>query len=213
MRTTQVIEINPLAVDRAAIRRIALFLRRDGLIAYPTETFYGLGAAADSKKAVRRIYRLKRRESRKPLSVVVSDLDMLRDIIDGMPPLGLRLTREFWPGPLTLVLRAKPSFASPVLGPSRSLGVRVPGPAWLRALVREVAFPITATSANISGRNELSDPGDVIRFFSGKIDLVVDGGRTEGAAASTVIDLTAAEPTILREGAIPAEALRKCLGP
>jgi len=209
----QVIGIDPLAVDKAAIRRIGLFLRRDGVIAYPTETFYGLGAAADSDKAVRRIYRLKRREPRKPLSVIVSDLDMLRQIIDDLPPVGLRLAREFWPGPLTLILKTKPSFASPVLGPSRSLGVRVPGPAWLRALVREVAFPITATSANISGRNELSDPGDVIRLFRGKVDLVVDGGRTEGVAASTVINLTAAEPTILREGAIPAEALREYLAP
>jgi len=190
-------------------RLIAAALRADAVLAYPTETFYGLGVLAFSEKAVEKVFRLKRRDMGKPLSLVVSDMAMAEDISASMPPIARDLAREFWPGPLTLVLKAKPVFPRAMLGPGGSVAVRVPGPAWLRALIRRLGVPLTATSANISGEGEISDPARLVQLFQSKVELIIDGGRTPGGLPSTIIDLTAPRPRILRPGAVPAAVLRK----
>ena len=189
---------------------VAEALLAGAVMAYPTETFYAMGAAAFSKKAVDRIFRIKKREASKPLSFVVADMDMVRAVTSSLPPPFLVLAGEFWPGPMTLVLPAAPGLPELLLGPGRTIAVRIPPLAWLRALVRELGEPLTATSANLAGEKELADPSDVKALFSGQIEIVLDGGPAPGGLPSTIVDLTV-RPRILREGKIPAARIEALL--
>jgi L-threonylcarbamoyladenylate synthase len=182
-----------------------------GVIVYPTETFYALGANCFSKQAIQAIYRLKKRPPSKPLSVVISDLDMIQEIVSEIPLAFEPLIANFWPGPLTLVLKAAPRVPKELRGSSGSIGVRLTEHEWLRSLVRHTSFPITATSANISGEKDISDPSNAWQQFSRKVELVVDGGVTRGRLPSTVLDLSAEGVRIIREGAVPLSQLKRYL--
>lgn len=208
---TKIIRVNAEEVSPQKTKQIAGTLRREGVIVYPTETFYGLGASCFSKKATHRIYQLKKRTLLKPISILVLDTKMVREVAVDIPSLFWRLVKEFWPGPLTLVLKASSLLPEEILGPGHSIGLRVPSLPWLRNLLRETSFPITATSANISGEKEISRPQVVIAAFQGRVDLIVDGGETKGISPSTVVDLTSSKPIILREGAIPRSSLERFL--
>ena len=203
MTKTRILGIGPSGETLVPIGEVAAALLEDAVAAYPTETFYALGAAAFSKRAVEKIYRLKKRESGKPLPVVASDLDMVKEISASLPPSFRLLAGEFWPGPLTLVLPAAAGLPEFLLGPGRTIAVRIPPLSWLRALVKEISQPLTATSANLSGEKELADPAEVIALFRGRIEIVVDGGLSPGGAPSTIVDLTSPEPRVLRIGTIP----------
>jgi L-threonylcarbamoyladenylate synthase len=208
---TRILKINQAAVDPGLIGEVAAVLLKDGVMAYPTETFYGLGAAGLSAKAVSKIYKLKGRDPAKPLSVIAADLDMVREIAGHLPPAFLTLAGEFWPGPLTLVIKSAPSFPVFLTGPGGTIAVRIPPLAWVRRLAYELSQPLTATSANLSGEKEMSDPADVVGGFDGKVELIVDGGKTPGGAPSTIVDLAGPGPRVLREGIIPAEKIRAVL--
>jgi L-threonylcarbamoyladenylate synthase len=208
---TRVIRLRPEGPDAPQIGEIAAALGAGAVTAYPTETFYALGAAAFMKRAVERVYRLKQREAAKAMSVIASDLDMVRDI-SGPPPSDLlALAGEFWPGPLTLVLPAGPGIPDFLAGPGRTIAVRIPPLSWLRTLVRELGEPLTATSANLSGEKELADPREVGTLFAGKVDLLVDGGPAPGGLPSTIVDLSGERPRLLREGRIPRERIEAFL--
>lgn len=211
MTKTRIIGIDPAGENADSVRAIAAALLEDAVAAYPTETFYALGAAAFSRKAVEKVYRLKRRDTGKPLSIIASDLDMVGQISASLPPAFRALAGEFWPGPLTLVLPAAAGLPEFLFGPGRTIAVRIPPLPWLRALVREVGEPLTATSANLSGEKELADPAEVAAVFRGKIDMIVDGGQAPGGAPSTIVDLTSLEPRILRIGTIPEVRIRAVL--
>lgn len=212
MTATRIVKLDGGQAAPALIKEIAASFLEGAVAAYPTETFYALGAAAFCGPAVDRVFRLKERAARKPLSFVVSDLDMVGEVTSALPPTFQALAGEFWPGPLTLVLPAAAGLPDRLLGPGRTIAVRVPPPAWLRALVRELAEPLTATSANLSGGKELADPADVMALFEGRVDLLVDGGPAPGGRPSTIVDLTGLRPAVLREGAIPAARIEALLG-
>jgi L-threonylcarbamoyladenylate synthase len=200
--SSRIIRLPDGAADPFIQAEIAVLLRADGVMAYPTDTFYGLGVNAFSAAAVEKIYALKQRDRGKPLSVVVADPAQARSAASIVPPVLDTLAAEFWPGPLTLVFKAGPAFPPKMLGPGGTIALRVPALAWLRGLLRLTGFPITATSANLSGDGELDDPAAVRRVFDGRIDLIVDGGRTPGGAPSTIVDLSGDAPRLLRPGAI-----------
>lgn len=212
MIVTRTVRIDPMAGGAAGVREVAAALLAGAIAACPTETFYALGAAAFSRRAVDRVRRLKGRDASKPLSVLASDLDMVAAIAAATGPSFVALAGEFWPGPLTVVLPAAAGVPEFLLGPGRTIAVRIPPVPWLRALVREMSEPLTATSANLSGERELADPAEVAALFDGKIELVVDGGPTPGGLPSSIVDLTADEPRILREGKVPAARIRAALG-
>ncbi len=193
--------------EAAVIRAAAAVLAADGVMAYPTETFYGLGVSGLSRRAVGKVFRLKGRDARKPLSLIVSGLDMVRELAGPLPMAFLRAAGDHWPGPLTAVLPAAAGLPEWLLGPRRTVGLRVPPLTWLRRLVDELSAPITATSANRAGESELAAPEAVLALFEGRIDLLIDGGPTPGGRPSTVVDFTGPRPVILREGAIPASRL------
>jgi L-threonylcarbamoyladenylate synthase len=211
MTKTRILGIGPPGESPALIRELAAAFLEDEVAAYPTETFYALGAASFSKRAVEKVYRLKKREPGKPLPVVASDMDMVMAISASLPPSFRPLAEEFWPGPLTLVLPAAAGLPEFLLGPGRTIAVRIPPSSWLRGLVREISQPLTATSANLSGEKGLADPAEVIALFRGRIDIVVDGGPSPGGAPSTIVDLSSSEPRILRIGKIPEARIRAAL--
>ena len=208
---TQIIKIDYEKYRPEQRNAIVSVLKNDGLIVYPTETFYGLGANCFSLAAVKKIFVLKKRDRAKPLSVVISDEAMLDSVAAVIPPAAEPFLKLCWPGPLTLIFPANPSIPQNLLGSEKSIGVRLPSYPGLRDLIKSAGFPITATSANISGKEELSDPEKVFNIFMGKVDCIVDGGKTKGGLPSTVIDLTSAKPRILRKGAVPLSELKKWL--
>lgn len=208
---TRVLKINPDAVAPAVIRKIARVLAEEGVIVYPTETFYGLGANCLSERALRRVFEIKMRPAAKGLPVLVSDLTMAEGLATELPAAFQALASRFWPGPLTVILKAAPFLPAVLVGRERTIGVRLPAVPWIRSLVRETTVPLVTTSANISGQGEIASPEDVGRVFAGKVDLIVDGGRTPGSGPSTVVDLTGNEPVLVREGIIGRKELASFL--
>jgi L-threonylcarbamoyladenylate synthase len=208
---TRIIKIDTALAESDKVKNISKVLQEEGIIAYPTDTFYGLGASCFSEKAIQRIYNLKKREPSKPISIIISDINIVREIAKDIPSLFWKIAGEFWPGPLTLVVKASPTLPRSLLGPGDSIGIRQTALSWIRGLLKETGFPITATSANISGEKEISNPDIIQDSFFGLVDLIVDGGETRGALPSTVIDLTSAKPVILREGVVPRSVLGKYL--
>jgi L-threonylcarbamoyladenylate synthase len=208
---TRVLALNPECADDRKYGRIVRTLNEGGVIVYPTDTFYGLGCSCFAAAAVSRVYELKKRDPSKPLLVVIADVDMAGRVASHLPPLFLELASKFWPGPLTLTLKASPAVPREVLGEGDSIAVRMPDVLWLRAVIRQAGYPLVATSANISGEKEVSTADEALALFRGKVDLIVDGGRTPGVSPSTVLDLTADKPRLVREGALPRTALERYL--
>lgn len=208
---TRVIKINPRVVELTKIRSIAQFLKKPGVIAFPTDTFYGLGTDCFSPEKIKRIYQIKERKMEKPIPLMIAEVEEVKRIAREIPTVFWSLAEEFWPGPLTLVLKASPVLPPELLGHSQAIGVRLPAVPWLRELVKEAGFPLTATSANISGQKEIDHFERIKDIFWGKVDLIVDGGKTPGTRPSTVLDMTGEKPRILREGMVPATELRKYL--
>jgi tRNA threonylcarbamoyl adenosine modification protein (Sua5/YciO/YrdC/YwlC family) len=204
---TIVIQATDHQPDPGVFDRIGQVLGAGGTVVYPTETYYALGVAADLAAAVEKIYLLKERDRGKPLSIVVADRATAEAWTRDPPPLFAVLARRFWPGPLTLVVKARTGLPPAMLGPGGTIAMRVPGSAWLRSLLARFGKPVTATSANVSGEREISDGAEAVRAFVGKADVIVDGGTTPGGPASTIVDLNAVPPRIVRAGAVPAEAL------
>jgi L-threonylcarbamoyladenylate synthase len=206
---TQLLRLDLQKVALTDIRHMADVLERGGLMVFPTDTFYGLGGDGFSRTAIRRIYALKQRDTSKPLLVLVSDVDMVQRLAKDIPAVFGKIAEEFWPGPLTIVLPASEVVPGELCGGGDSVAMRLPAVSWLQALVRETGCPVIATSANISGEGEISTADRALEIFSGKVELVVDGGPSPGGALSTVLDLTVEPPRIIRAGAVAVNKLKK----
>ncbi len=204
---TRIIKIDPESVERSTIRKIAQVVQDEGVIVYPTETFYGLGGDCFSQKVLGRTFEIKKRPVAKGLPVLVSGPEMAKGLVAGLPPVFQPLVSRFWPGPLTMVLKAASHLPAELTGPDRTIGIRWPAVDWLQALIREAGVPLVTTSANISGEGEIASPEKVIPLFRGDVDLIVDGGLTPGGKPSTVVDLTSAKPVLVREGVLSTQEL------
>jgi L-threonylcarbamoyladenylate synthase len=175
-------------------------LRAGGILAYPTETFYALGSRFDNEAALERIFALKGRPTGKPLSLIISSAEMLSLVARVVPDIARPLMGRFWPGPVTIVFPARDDL-SPYITFRGRVAVRVPGESFGLSLARSAGFPVTATSANLSGAPPAGDAEAVRNMFPGGIDLLVDGGRTPGGLPSTVLDVSGGAVDILRHGA------------
>jgi len=187
------------------IRQAARFIRNGGVVAFPTETYYGLAALATDYQAVGKIYLLKRRSVHKPLSILIADLAELGNLIENFPAEAHHLTKRFWPGPLTIVFYAAKHLPSNLTADSGKIAVRISPHPVAQALVRAVGEPITATSANQSGLPSCRTADEVVAQLNVKVEAVVDAGLTPGGKASTIVDVTTRPPKILRAGAIPTQ--------
>ena len=188
-------------------------LREGSVIAYPTETFYGLGASILCEKAIERIFVIKGREKGKPLPVIIPGPDSLHDLCSEIPGIALALMDKFWPGGLTLIFRASKVVSPLITGGSSKIGVRVSSNPIAQEIVSTLGTPIIATSANITGEPGCTTAQEVLERLGTRIDYIVDGGRTEGMEASTVLDLTLTPPRIVREGVVREENLNPILSP
>ncbi|OGO07261.1 MAG: threonylcarbamoyl-AMP synthase, partial [Chloroflexi bacterium RBG_13_60_13] len=205
-------ELNPAAPDPEAISRAAESLRKGGLVAFPTETVYGLGADALNAEAVRKIFAAKGRPLDNPIIVHVAGPDDLGVLTDDVPPEATMLIRQFWPGPLTLIFKKSGQVPGAVTGGQDTVAVRMPRNAIALALVRASGRPIAAPSANLSGRPSPTTAGHVLDDLGGKIDIILDGGPVEVGIESTVLDLSQHPPVILRPGAVTREELKPFIG-
>jgi L-threonylcarbamoyladenylate synthase len=199
---TRVIAVEPLGPARSALHEAAAVLRAGGLVAFPTETFYGLGAAALDPGAVRRVYEIKGRPDGKPVLVLVDSIAMLDAVALEVPPRARTLMAAHWPGALTLVFRARSEVPAEVTAGTGTVGVRLSAHAVARALVTALGQPITAPSANPSGSTPPTTGAAVLAHFGGRLDLLLDGGATTGGEPSTVLDVTVDPPRVVRAGAV-----------
>jgi L-threonylcarbamoyladenylate synthase len=213
MAETTIINVNSEHPEAASMARAAAVLSQGGLVAFPTETVYGLGADALNARAVRRIFRAKGRPSDNPLIVHISSLEMLGSIAEQIPPQMHRLADRFWPGPLTFVLSRRPEVAQWVSAGLPTVAVRMPRNQIALDLIRLSGTPIAAPSANVSGRPSPTRAHDVLADLDGKIDLILDGGSTRVGIESTVLDLTATPPAILRPGWVTRDQIESVIGP
>lgn len=186
------------------IDKAANILINGGIIAYPTETLYGLGAKYDVEQALDRIFTLKKRPEEKTLTLIIGDLSQLSFITDFIPDSAKELMRNFWPGPLTLVFKAKKSISKSLVLDD-TVAVRIPGDSFALRLARLVPFPFTATSANISNMPAAQDAATVFNYFGTGVDLIIDGGKTPGEPPSTIVDVSKDDIKVIRKGVIEIE--------
>jgi L-threonylcarbamoyladenylate synthase len=187
-------------------------LRRGAAIVYPTETFYGLGARALDRPAVDAVAALKGRDASKPIAVLVRDVAMLAQIVTHVAEPARRLIDRFWPGPLTLVLPARPELAPALTGGSGTIGVRVSSHPLARALVDALGEPLTTTSANPGGAPPAVDVPTARGYFGDAVAAYVDGGTLAGGSGSTVLLVADDAARVIRSGAVPLDALAAVLG-
>ena len=183
-------------------KQVANIISGGGIIAFRTDTLYGLGADPVNREAVRRIKQLKGREENKPILIVVSDYDQLHRFIDDVSPAFELLAKHFWPGALTLIGRASANITEEITAGTKTVGVRLPDDDRVRAIVRSCGGALTATSANPSDAAPAGSAHEVHDYFDDAIDLIIDDGKVESDLPSTVVDASGAEPRLIREGVI-----------
>jgi len=204
MRTQVIATTDPEAIEKAV-----QLLKAGGLVAFPTDTVYGVGAYAFLPQAVERIYHVKGRPLNKPIPLLLDSAESLPQVARDIAPEAWLLTKRFWPGALTLVLRRKPAVPDIVTGGGATVALRVPDHPFALKLIQAVGGPIATTSANLTGHPDPQTAQEVVEYLEGRIDLVLDGGRCPGGIPSTVMDLTETPPAIVRPGAISREELER----
>jgi L-threonylcarbamoyladenylate synthase len=187
-------------------------LRQGEVIAFPTETLYGLGADALSAPAVDKVFQLKGRDATNPIPVLVADRAMLSRLIAHVPAAAEKLISAFWPGPLTIVLPARSDVPKPLVNSSGGIGVRISSQPIANELVRTLGRPLTATSANPSGQPAARTVEEARKYFSGAIDIFIDGGELTSNTGSTVVEILDDRIRIIRQGDVSRSALESCVG-
>jgi len=207
---TEILKIDPKDPEETDIARAAQFILDGEVIAYPTETIYGLGADVLNKKGVKKIYELKSRDYGLPIAILVSDMTMLKDYVAEIPEQAKVLMRRFWPGPLTILFSVNDKIPQGLLTNTHKIGVRISSHPIAAALVAAVRRPITTTSANLSGFPPSLNVRHVEKYFGQKLPCLIDGGECEPTRGSTVVDVTDESMRIIREGSLPAETVIQC---
>jgi L-threonylcarbamoyladenylate synthase len=195
----------------AAVQAAVEAMRRGLVVAYPTDTLYGLAVDPANSGAVTKLFALKGRDLARAIPLIAADLSQVRAWTT-MTPLAERLAAAFWPGPLTLVLRATVSMDARVLAEGGTVAIRMPDQTVARALAAAADCPVTSTSANPSGQPPTADPDEVARALPA-VDVLIDGGLTAGGPPSTIVDATGSQPVLIRAGAIAWERVLESVGP
>ncbi len=185
---------------------------RGGLVAFPTDTVYGVGADAGSPAAVARLFAAKRRPATRPLPVLIAGSPGLLDCCSDLPDAAVALAREFWPGPLTIIVQRSPLICPEAVAGGDTVGLRVPDLRLARQVLSAVSGPMAVTSANLSGEESTTSPAEVLRTLGPSLDVLIDASVPGSGMPSTVIDLTHSPPRLLRKGAITLEQLEAAIG-
>lgn len=195
--------------EEDVILRAVNLLKGGGIIAYPTETFYGLGVDAANELAVEKIFTVKGRDFKNPVALIIHRHYNISSILRDIPPAAEKLMQAFWPGALTILFNASDKLSPLLTAATGKIGLRVSSHPVAEKISAALNQPLTATSANLSGSPECSDASDVMEQIGGNIDAVLDFGKTPGGKPSTLIDVTANPPVILREGAVDRKTIEK----
>lgn len=209
--TARIVTVSPAAEREERLAPAVDALRDGALVALPTETFYGLAADSRNRDALAAINRLKGKPPESPILLLASGVEQVREVAGPLPEVFDTLAGTFWPGPLTLVLPARPGTDPDVSGGRATVGIRVPGLRLPRRLAALVGRPIAGVSANETGRPPARTAAEVVEVFGERVAVVLDSGPTAGGAASTVLDLSTERPTIVRAGTLPPQALKPFL--
>lgn len=207
----QRLRVDPVSPDLIALQEAVRLLKSGAVIAFPTDTLYGLGADANNPEAVEAVFAVKGRAPESALPLIAGDRSQVEAQVGSLSPRARRLADAFWPGPLTLIVRAWPTIASAVHGGRGRVAVRVPNHPVACALARLAAVPLTATSANLSGQPAPVTADEVVSSFADLLPLVVDAGPTPGGAPSTILDLVDDHVRLVRAGAVPWERVLEFL--
>lgn len=205
----EIIKINTENPEPSLIRYAAEQIRAGQVLGMPTDTFYGLAADPLNLRAVERVYEIKSRSRHKPLSLLIESTDQAEDLAKPLPEEFYQLARRFWPGPLTMIVRAASRLPLKVTANTGNVALRIPSATIPLAVVRAAGLPITATSANLSGAAECTTAVEVRDQLQERISIIVDGGTSPREVASTIVDLTDSDSRwkIIREGAIPSQEI------
>jgi L-threonylcarbamoyladenylate synthase len=207
----EILKIDADNSEEIILTRAAEILANGGIIAYPTETFYGLGADATNEKAIQKIFAVKGRDFKNPISLIIGQPEDIYPLVKDIPESAKKLMAAFWPGALTIVFLAANNVSQLLTAGSGKIGLRLSSHPGALGLVQKLKRPLTATSANLSGSPECSQASEVAEQIGDKIDAIVDLGDTPGTDGSTIIDVTCDPPIILREGAISRQTIEKCI--
>ena len=205
------VSLDPAAPDLAVLTRAVDVMARGGVVAYPTDTLYGLAVDPRCAGAVDALYRIKGREAGHPVSLVATSEAQVEACVGRLTDLGRRLAGRFWPGPLTLIIDAAPALAAALHSASGRVGVRVPAHPVAAALSALAGFALTSTSANRSGDAPPATAGEVVAALGDAVDLVLDAGPAPGGLPSTLVDVTGSAPILVRAGAIPWDRVLESL--
>lgn len=211
-RDTQLLRVRSIYEDMENLQKAAELLAGGGLVAFPTETVYGLGANALDEEAVAGIFRAKGRPQDNPLIVHVCSLDMIGPLVTKVPEAAVRLAGAFWPGPLTMIFPKSSAVPAAVSGGLDTVAIRFPAHMVARELIRRADLPIAAPSANLSGSPSPTTAQHCVHDLMGRVDAIVDSGSCGVGLESTVISLTGPLPRVLRPGGVTVEQLREVLG-
>ena len=210
---TEIDKIDAQAPEASRVAYVVEQIRSGKVLGMPTDTFYGLAADPFNLRAVDRVYEIKSRLRHKPLSLMVESIDQAEDLTRPLPSQFYLLARKFWPGPLTLIVKAAPRLPLKVTANTGNVALRVPAASIPIAVIRAAGIPVTATSANISGAAECTTADGVKQQLEALVPLIVDGGPSPRSVASTIVDLAGDGPwRVIREGAIPTQEIAEVLG-
>lgn len=204
----RIFRITTIEEQQVALATAIRILRKGGVIAIPTDTVYGLAASAFNEAAIARLYRIKERDTKKSIAVLLGDPSQAREIAGSFPQKAEILAKAFWPGGLTLIVSKKQSLP-PNISSNEKIGIRIPDHSFIRELIRQTG-PLATTSANLSGQPAANIVDDFFPLLGDRLDMTIDDGQVKGGVASTVVDCTVEPLQILREGAISKEEIEKC---
>lgn len=208
---TKIIKIDKKDLKIEDLKGAAGIIKNGGIVAFPTETVYGLGANGLDEEAVKKIYLAKGRPSDNPLILHIGEADQLKELVEEIPESALKCIEKFWPGPLTIILKRKIKVPDIITAGLETVAIRLPESSIARTLINLAGVPIAAPSANLSGKPSPTSGDHVIQDMQGKIDMIIDGGSTGIGLESTVLDLSTDTPTILRPGGVTFEDLKKII--
>jgi L-threonylcarbamoyladenylate synthase len=206
------LRVDPVRLSDDELMPAVHAIQNGGIVAFPTDTFYGLAVDPGSSAAVRKLFQVKHRPADQPSPLIAESLSQVADHVGALTPLAKQLASKFWPGPLTLIIAASSELCAEVTQGTGTVAVRVPDHRVARALAGAVGHAMTSTSANLSGLPPLSSPDDVAASLGDTIDVLVDAGSAPGGMPSTIINASGTDPILVRPGAVPWDRVLRFLG-
>jgi L-threonylcarbamoyladenylate synthase len=203
----RIIKVDSSGNPETAFSEAGKILLSGGLVAYPTESFYGLAADANNETAIKRLFNAKKRSSGSPVLILIPAVEVLDKYVHHIPPTAMKLIKKFWPGGLTLVFEAGPDISPLLTSGTGTIGIRLSSHPVATALTRAIGAPISGTSANLSGEPPCRNADEVRRSLGNAVDLILDGGETQGVVGSTVLDVSVEPPRILRQGMVSQDEI------